>query len=113
MTELRRGDVIAIGEEGRGGLWVVVSNDTRNALLDTVVVAQIGTGSDTWPTAVPFEAADDGILPGHLPDGVGGHVLTDFLTTVRPAAHYVETVQLRLSPDALEAVSAAVRLAVP
>ncbi|MEU8774232.1 type II toxin-antitoxin system PemK/MazF family toxin [Streptomyces sp. NPDC048606] len=108
MTEFRRGDVLAIGDEGRGGLWVVVSNDTRNALLDTVVVAQIGTGSDAWPTSVPFEAADEALV-----EGVGGHVLVDFLTTVRPAAHYVEAMPMRLSPAALEAVGEALRLALP
>ncbi|WP_395298363.1 type II toxin-antitoxin system PemK/MazF family toxin [Kitasatospora hibisci] len=108
MTSLRRGDVIVVGRDGMGGMWVVISNDTRNAVLDTVVVAQIGTGSDTWPTAVSIADHQTCAV-----DDVAGHVLTDFVTTIRPGLYDVELQEGRLDERTMDAVSETLRLALP
>ncbi|WP_328958683.1 type II toxin-antitoxin system PemK/MazF family toxin [Kitasatospora purpeofusca] len=108
MTSLRRGDVIVVGRDGMGGMWVVISNDTRNAVLDTVVVAQIGTGSDEWPTAVSI-----GAHQGCTVEDVAGHVLADFVTTIRPGLYDVEVQEKRLDERTMHAVSERLRLALP
>lgn len=101
MSNLRRGDVVR-AESLPGGLpWVVVSNDARNAALNTVVLARIAPViKATSPTIVPMNALDP----------CTGFVLTDFLVTelagqLAPGG--------RLTAATLDAVSAALRVALP
>lgn len=101
MSGLRRGDVVRTENEPGALLWVVVSNDLRNANLPNVLLARIvPVTKSPGPTAVELGAGDP----------YTGFVLADFISTVNdsklaPAG--------RLSPATIDAVSRALRAAMP
>lgn len=101
MSALRRGDIVRVEDEPGAVLWAVVSNDLRNAALPNVLAARIvPVAKAAGPTAV--QLTND--------DPYNGYVLADFVSTINtnrlaPAG--------RLSPDTANAVSAALRAAMP
>ena len=101
MSGLRRGDVVHTEAEPGAVLWVVVSNDLRNAALPNVLIARISPlVKSPGPTAVALSDSDP----------YTGFVLADFIATANadrlaPAG--------RLTPDTLDAVSRALRAAMP
>lgn len=101
MSAFHRGDVVRTEEEPGALLWVVVSNDLRNAALPNVLLARISpVGKGSSPTAVELKGDDP----------YTGFVLADFISTVRasnlaPAG--------RLSPATIDAVSRALRASMP
>ncbi|HVA61846.1 MAG TPA: type II toxin-antitoxin system PemK/MazF family toxin [Mycobacteriales bacterium] len=83
--------------------WVVVSNNSRNRNLETVIAARITTTSKNaqLPTIVALSAADP----------LNGHVLCDDLI---PLYRDELTTPLgSLSPATMRAISAGLRLALP
>lgn len=101
MSALRRGDIVRVEDEPGAVLWVVVSNDLRNAALPNVLAARIvPVTKSPGPTAVRLTEDDP----------YNGYVLADFVSTINtnrlaPAG--------RLSPATANAVSAALRAAMP
>jgi mRNA interferase MazF len=101
VSALRRGDVVRAEDEPGAVLWVVVSNDLRNATLSTVLAARImPVVKSASPTAVELRGDDP----------YNGYVLCDYLSTINasklsPAG--------RLSPATIEAVSRALRASMP
>jgi mRNA interferase MazF len=83
--------------------WLVVSNNSRNRNLRTVIAARVATTGTqaTLPTVVPMASADP----------LTGHVMTDDLVQLfhdeltKPAGS--------LSGSTMKAVSAALRIALP
>lgn len=75
MTTARRGQVYSVDVGGQAGrhFYVVVSNDTRNRLLDTVLGAMI-TSTDKSHVPSCVELSDD--------DPVRGWVNTDMLDSL-------------------------------
>jgi mRNA-degrading endonuclease toxin of MazEF toxin-antitoxin module len=101
MSALRRGDVVRSETLPGAQLWVVISNDERNEALNTVVVARIASVVKAQtPTIVPLGAHDP----------FTGHVLADFLATERAASLSPSG---RLTTATVEAVSSALRVALP
>lgn len=102
MTPLR-GQVFRV-DLGHGAKpWLVVSNDSRNRNLDTVVAVRITTATRyaKVPTVVALSAADP--LAGHV-------VVDDLIQLYRDEL----TVPLgALSAATMRAVSAAIRIALP
>ncbi|OCB23515.1 type II toxin-antitoxin system PemK/MazF family toxin [Mycobacterium intracellulare] len=83
--------------------WVVVSNDSRNRNLDTVLAARIATTTKNGhlPTVVPLNAADP----------LDGVVLVDDIVQL---CHAELTAPLGgLSLPTMREISAALRIAVP
>lgn len=83
--------------------WLVVSNNSRNRLLDSVIGARMTTTSKhaVVPTVVPLSAADP--LVGYVLCDDLSPLYKDELTTPLGA----------LSPGTLRAVSTALRIALP
>lgn len=102
MTPLR-GQVFRV-DLGHGAKpWLVVSNNSRNRNLETVIAARITTTSKhaDVPTVVALSSAD--ALTGHV-------VVDDLIQLYRDEL----TVALgALSPPTMRAVSAALRIALP
>ncbi|MGI8722729.1 MAG: type II toxin-antitoxin system PemK/MazF family toxin [Geodermatophilaceae bacterium] len=102
MTPLR-GQVFRV-DLGHGAKpWLVVSNNSRNRNLETVIAARITTTSKPadMPTVVALSSAD--ALTGHV-------VVDDLIQLYRDEL----TVALgALSPPTMRAVSAALRIALP
>lgn len=99
MTEPIRG-VVYRADLGPGAKpWVVVSNNSRNRALDTVIVARITTTRRPLPTRIDLDRADPLV----------GQVLCDDLEQV-----YADELGDRLgalSPGTMQRVAAGLRLA--
>jgi mRNA interferase MazF len=99
VSDLRRGDVVRAESLPGGLLWVVVSNDARNAALNTVVLVRITPVIKTEsPTIVPLSPVDP----------YTGFVLADYLVTelasdLAPSG--------RLTRATLDAITVALRIA--
>lgn len=103
MTEPLRGQVYRV-DLGHGlKPWLIVSNNSRNRNLDTVIAARVTTTSRhaRIPTVVPLSSAD------RL---VGFVVVDDIIPLYRDE---LTTPWGVLSPVTMRAVSAALRIALP
>jgi len=96
-----RGDIIQARTGGRKDVWVVVSNDIRNAELDSFLAARVLAAGGTSPTRVTTSAADP----------LSGFISADHIVTI-----YRDEVDEKigtLAPDTASALSRALRVAMP